>query len=411
MVGTLFSIILAVLLWEDPHTQGMPIGMMTRVVMLTVSFSLLLLLCLAYLFSLRPLQKAEQNATPRILEMFHKDKYVHVAAGWLIIFALATLILTSEVIYPSISQKQWFFPAWIVLLGITIDLVFIFIRRILIYINPFGVIHMFTKQAGKSIDNNRELDLCDDIDALSEVAIKGIQKNGTSICHEALNQKQQIIRKFLLASKSIAHRSQDSDSRFLGITDKVSYTLFYLYQRLDIIFDKALKNNLEPTCSLIITLLGKIAVDTAKYDLSLTSAPLRFIGKCAKRAQDHGFEETVMTASCLFLEVAKEITSSVDLTYYEIKDPFLSIINGMEVLTKESFKKDKTININLLMEPFKELRALFENDAIKNHQDKSVIVQNIDRVLGEYEALLIVMNTMPAIPKVEDEIAPAPPNP
>lgn len=411
MVGTLFSIILAVLLWFDPHLHGMPIGTITRVVMVAASLLLLLFLGFSYLFSWLPLLKAEQNATPRILDMFHKDKYVHAAAGWIIIFTLATLVLTSDVIYPSISQKPWFFPAWVVLFGASIDALFLFIRRILGYINPFGVIQMFTKQAVKSIENDHELDLCDDIDALAEVAIKGIQKHSTSICHEALNQEQQIIRQFLSASKSIAHRTHDAETNSMGIADKVSYTLFYLYQRLDIIFDKALKNNLEPTCSFIVTLLGKIAVDAAKYDMSLVSAPLRFIGKCAKRAQDQGFEETVITASCLFLEVAKEIISSVDLTYYEIKDPFLSIINGMEVLSKEEFKRDKNINISLLMQPFKELRALFESDAVKNHQDTPVILQNIDRVLGEYEALLIVMNTMPAIPRIEDEIAPAPPNP
>lgn len=403
MVGILFSIVLAILLWFDPHTHEISLEMTTRIIMIATSLLFFLLLPLGYLFTWQPLQKAEENSTPRILEIFHKDYYVHLTTGWIVAFSLATLVLASDLIYPSISLKAWFFPLWIVLLGITVDAFFAFLKRVLSYLNPFAVVKLFAKQAQLSIRNDRELDLCDSIDALSEIAIKGIQKQSASICHQALNEEGEIIKGFLAASKSIGHVKEDEQSKALGINDKVSYTLFYLYQRLDIIFDKALKNQLEPTCSLIATLLGKISVYAAKYDVSLASAPLRFLGKNAKRAHNQGFEETALTASCVFLEVAKEIIAEIDLTYYEIKDVFLSIINGMEGLAKEAFRLDKTMNIGLLIQPFKDLRALFENDKIKNHQDTPLILQNIDRVLGEYEALLIVMNTMPTIPQIEDE--------
>jgi hypothetical protein len=408
MIGTLFSIILAVLLWFDPHTHELQPEMTTRVLMMSASLGLLFLLPLGFMFSWLPLQKAEESSSPRVLEIFHKDKHVLLTSSWLVVFALATFAFASDIIFPSLSQKPWFFPAWIVLLGISIDAILSFLKRVLNYVNPFAVIKMFTKQARVDIQNNRELDLCDSIDALSEMAIKGVEKHSTSIAHAALAEEQEIIKQFLLASKSIGHVTQDAQTKALGISDKVSYTLFYLYQRLDIIFEKALKNQLETTCSYIITLLGKIALDAAKYDVSLASAPLRFIGKCARRAQDKGFEESVITASCVLLEVAREMIAEIDLTYYEIKDPFLSIINGLEVVSKEAFKRDKSMNIPLLMQPFKDLRALFENDRIRGHQDTPVIVQNIDRVLGEYEALLIVMNTIPPIPTIEDAIEPTP---
>lgn len=409
MIGTLFSIILAGLLWLDPHTQESSLGMVTRGIMVATALVFLSTLPLISMFAWLLLQKAEQGSTSRVLELFHKDGYVHFSTGWLVVFSLATFMLASDVLYPSLSQKPWFFPAWIVLLGISVDMVLTFLKRVWSYVNPFSVVKMFTKQAKVDIANDHELDLCDMIDALAEVAIKGIDNYSTSICHVALNEEQQIARQFLAASKSIAHRSKDAETQSLGIADKVSYTLFYLYQRLDIVFNKALKNQLEPTCSLIIKLLGKIAIDAAEYDVSLASHPLNYIGKCAKRAQDQGFEETVLTASCVLLEVAREMISNIDLSYYEIKDAFLSVVNSMEVLSNGAFRRDKTINVTLLMQPFKDLRALFENDRVKNHLDTPIIVQNIDRVIGEYEALLVVMNTMPAIPRIEDDIVPAPP--
>lgn len=409
LIGTLFSIILAVLLWFDPHTQGAVLGTGTRFMMVAVALFLLFLLPLGLMFAWHPLQKAEQNAAPRILEMYRRDRHVGLASGWIVVFALVTIVFSSDVIFPSLAQREWFFPAWVVLLGISIDVMINYMRRVLNYLNPFAIVRMFAEKAKACVRNDQEVELCGWIDALGEVAIKGIQKYSTSVCHEALTEEQGIMRLFLSASKSIAHVGQDEQLKASGISDKVSYTLFYLYQRLDIIFDKALKNHLEPTCSLIITLLGKIAIDAAKYDVSLASPALRFLGKFAKRAQEQGFEESTLTASCVFLEVANEMIQEIDLSYYEIKDPFLSIVNGMEVLSKEAFKRDKTLSILLLMQPFKDLRRLFENDKMKNHQDTPVILQNIDRVLGEYEALLIVMNTMPIIPKIEDDIEPAKP--
>lgn len=407
MIATILSIILAVILWFSPHAGELGSEQIPKTWMIAASLGLLLLFFLGSMFSWLPLQKAEQNSAPRVLDMFNKDRRVLFISGWLVFFALATFVLAGDSIAPQLTQHPLFFPIWMILFGVSIDALFNFFKRVLNYANPFSVVKIFTDQAMNDIRNDRDLDLCDSIDGLAEIAIKGVEKHSTSICHAALREEQEIIKQFLLASKSIAHASQDAQTKSAGIRDTVSYTLFYLYQRLDIVFDKALKNKLAPTCSYIVTLLGKIAIEAAKYDVSLASAPLRFIGKCGKRAQDQGFEETAITASCVLLEVARAMISEIDLTYYEIKDPFLSIINGLEVMSKEAFKRDKSINVSLLMQPFKDLRAMFESERVKNHQDTPVIVQNIDRVLGEYDALLIVMNTLPPIPTIEDTVAPS----
>jgi hypothetical protein len=403
MIGTILSIILAVFLWFNPHA-GEISELISKTLMIATAMGLLFLFFLGWMLSWLPLQKAEQNSAPRVLEMFHKDKRIFFISSWLIFFALVTFVLANDKILPSISQHPLLFPVWIVLLGISIDALLHFLRRIMSYVNPFSVVKIFENQAMNDIRNNHELDLCDSIDALSEMAIKGVERHSTSICQVALGEEQEIMKQFLLASKSIAHVSQDAQLKQAGIVDKVSFTLFYLFQRLDIVFDKALKNKLEPICSYIVTLLGKIAIDAAKYDVSLASAPLRFIGKCGKRAQDQGYEETGITASCVLLEVARAMISEIDLTYYEIKDPFLSIINGLEVMSKDTFKRDKTTNVTLLMQPFKDLRTMFESDRVKNHQDTPVILQNINRVLGEYEALQVVLTTIPPIPPVEDAL-------
>jgi len=412
MIATIISIIVAVYLWFHPALGAM-ITPATAVLMACAALCFLFFIPIGMLLAWFPLQKAEQNSTPRVMELFRQDRQVLFISFWLAIFPLFTIVIIADALYLHTFNASWLFAAWVVFFGIAIDAVRHFARHVSNYLNPFIVIKRFTKVAKECIQNEKEMDLCNWIDALAEIALKGVHRYSTAIAHEALGDEQTIARLFLEASKSISHHEQDRQSQALGITDKVSYTLFYLYQRLDTVFEGALANKLETTCSYIITLMGKISIDAAKYDVTIASPPIRFLGKFAKHAQDAGLEETALTATCIFSEVAKAIINTIDIHYYQIKDPFFSIINGLEVLAKGTFRRDKTTNIALLMQPFKELRELFKSDKAKDHQDTSVIVQNIDRVLGEFEALEVVMKTIPPIPVVneEEELPPPPPPP
>jgi len=400
MIGTIFSVLAVLLFWLNPYPSDMNFSTGSiEIFMIGGSLLFLLVAFLGNMLAWSPLQKVEQNLTPYILEMFRKDRGIYLTNAYAVIFVLITFftILIHDI---RINEHPWVFYLWIVFFGIAIDAIRHFSKKIIDYLNPFEVVKMFTKKARRCIQEEQELDLCYWIDGLSEMALKGIMRHSTSVSHIALDEERQIVGLLLDASKSISHHDQDKQTKALGIPDKVSYIMFYLYQRLDVIFEIALKKNLEMSCTHIVTLVGKNSIDAAKYDISMASAPLRFLGKFAKRAQDAGLEETAMAGSCMLSEVAKTIINEVDITYYEIKDAFLSIINSLEMLAKDAFQRNKNINIALLMQPFLELRALFESGKAKEHQDAAVIILNINRVLGEFQALQMVMNTLPPMPIV-----------
>lgn len=407
MIGTIIAFILAVFTLIQPYV--IELDKPKAYLMLVLAIPFFFFVPTGLIFSWNSLVKAEQNSTPRIVEMFRRDFHIRAITAWLILFPLLSIFFSLDILYTQSLNKAWLFAIWLVFLGISIDAVIHFCRRIVDYLNPFSMVKMFTNEARESIRNDKVIELCHWIDGLSEVALKGAQRNSISLTNFSLTELEQVARLFLESLKSISHRAEDKETKALGISDKASYVMFYLYQRLDMIFDKALKSHLEPICSVIITLFGKLAVDAAKYDISLASPPLRFLGKCAKAAQDEGLEETVLKASCLYPELARTILKDIDITYLEIKDPFLSIINGMEVLAKGMFKRDKQLSIPFLMQPFIELREMFKGEKEKVHQDTPVIVQNIDRVLGEFEALQMVMNTVPPLSELVGEERPSMP--
>lgn len=408
MIATLVSLLIAAFIIFNPFLAEGQIeaSALARVVgYIAIPFLFFLPFCLAMTWL--PLQKAERNITPRVLDMFSKDRWLRFACVWLLVFPLLSLFLAFIISSVPPFGKALPFAVWIALFGLALDAAYYFVRKVLSYLNPYAVASMFTQEAKKSIQDERSLDLCEWIDALSEVSLKSIQEHSIALCNTTLDEQGQIARLFLNSSKSISHRTEDKQSQAMGIADEVSYTMFYLYQRLDMAFDSALKKKLEPVCSHIISILGKIAVDAAKYDITIASPPLRFLGKFSARAQADGLEEVPIKASCLLLEIAKVILEEIDVTYLEIKDPFLSIINNLEEMSKTAFRRDKSISIPLLIQPFLDLKELFKGEKIAAHQDAPVIMQNIDRVLGEFQALQMVMNTLPVIPTIsEDEIKP-----
>lgn len=398
MIGTLVSLIIAAGTEYFALTNPQAAFANLPSLLLVVGSLFLLLPILIYIFAFQPLQNAEHNMTPRILELFRKDSLLGYIKLWLIVFPLATLTL---VLYPELLERfHWGIAVWIVAFGVSIDCLHALYRRLIDYCNPISVIKRFSQEADVCIREEREIDLCHWFDGLSDIASKAINTNSTSIAGNALNEMQQLTRRFLEASKSIGHHAQDKQTEELGIQDKVSYTLFYLYQRLEQVNNRSLEKRLQSICSLLITLFGKITIDAAKYDISLASYPLYYIGKFSREALNKHLPEVVETTQYTLLAVSKEILA-MDLTYLEIRDPFLSIINSLEEIARETFKQNKSINMLIIKQPFNELKQLFNTEKLANHPDVPVIIQNIDRVVGEFDALEMVLKTMPPIPKDE----------
>ncbi len=397
MFGTLIAVVFAVVIEYLNFLNYTPNFTMLTPLFLTVGITFLVMHSLIYAFAFGPLQQSEHTLTPRVLELLRKDSRLGYIKLWLLIFPLASFVLA---FYPSLLESRPLGLAlWIIALGIACDALNSLYKRIIDYFNPYAITTLFTKEANHCIQDDREVDLCHWIDALGEIATKAVQGGSTSLANHALTEMQQIARLFLEASKSIGHQTHDKQMNELGVQDKVSYTMFYLFQRLELVNHRASEKRLQPTCNHLITLLGKIAVDSAKYDISMALYPLHYLGKFTKEALAHQLFEVGDTATCTLLGVSKEILE-LDITYLEIRDPFLSIINTLEVIAQETFKRDKTINLKVVTQPLEDLKVLFTTEKLANHADTPIILQNIDRVLGEFATLEMVLRTIPKIPDV-----------
>lgn len=350
--------------------------------------------------SFSPMQSAEQNLTPRLLELYRKDTWLFCAIGGVVAFSFFSVLLALNQEFLHLISPFISLSVWILIFGVALDL-FIFIwRRSLKYLNPFQVVGLISQSATKNIQENKDVELCESIDALSEIAIRSIKNTNTSLSLEAISEIRQIARVFLGSSKSIVHEEEDPALKQLGVRDSVAFVLFYILQRFETIHDHALEKKLEPICSSVVTGLGKIAVYAADYDITLTSYPLHFMHKLALRSLNGGLPEVGVKATLALVEMAKGIVSAKNVDYMELQPPFLSIINTLQAVAKDTFRLDKSTKVQVLLQPFFELRELFKSEKMANHQDTPVILQNIDRVIAEFETLETVLKTMPLPPTI-----------
>lgn len=397
-MGTLIGIILAAFTWavSSLHAEPLPYAALPLTLGL---FFFILVVCHIFILAsaFLPLQRAELDLTPRVLELFRKNqtiKWIHrgiIALGLIMIFLL-------------FSPMNWPFNPFIVaiiILGITFDLIQCLVNQIYKFLNPYKVSEMFTKTAEQSILQLRETDLCDSLESLSEMSLKSLDRSSASLCNQSLDEMREIMRLFLEGTKSIALSGTDDQAKASGITDKVSYTLFYFFNRIEVIYQKALNLHFSHVCSSLVTLLGKVALYAAKCDLSLAGYVINFIGKFCKTAEEKGESDIALKGSCALIEVSRKIINEVDLKYMDLKDPFFTLITQLDDIAKETFKKDKESNITFLTAPFHDLKKLFESPKVASHPDTPIILADIDRVLAEWNALDLVLRTLPPLGQKE----------
>lgn len=343
-----------------------------------------------------PLQKAEQNSTPRILELWMKDPVLKRLQWFFLAFPLISFAFIMLDAFQILPLQRILYAIWIVLFGIALDGLLYTLKKTLRYLNPFDAASLFAIDAKKALQSRDDGLLLGNIDALSEMGIKGLHRNSTSLSKEALNQ-------MLDVAKAIINKAKRGSSLDIGAQDKTRFLLFSLFQPMENMNQIAVKQRLEPICNHIITTLGKISLATSEYSLPLATQPIYIIGKLAKSAVEHQMDEVGVKTTLLLQEIARQIVMERDLRNADLKDPMLGIINALEEIAKATFKKNKQTNIRLLIQPFKDLAALFKNERVASHPDTPVILGDIDRIIGEFEALESVLRQLPPIPSFSEE--------
>ena len=387
----------------DAHTLTMIILVGgTSVFLATIFLNALILVPLEYL---------EQKLIPNVMDLIRRDRPLRIGRLILYFFTLVSYLCAAIVSrIQNVTYQDWFFLIWLVFFGIALDVFRDSWSRLVHLLNPSFLVSKFAKSAEKAIQNDDRNSLLNDLDSLAEIGLRSVEESKLSLSTQSLQTFPPLLKTFFDSAKSIGHTFRDIHPQpNTKEGDESNFIVFFLLQRFELIYDKALRDRQETVCRQMIMTLGKIIVRCAEFDLSMVNFPTHFLTKFGLKAQQHYFDEvTVLTTSTL-LEVAKTILSEIDLTYAELLPPFQAIINGLAAIARGTFKKQKDTNIKVLMQPLIDLRGLFQTEKVANHRDTPALLQQIDNVLEEFSVLEQVMHTIPPIPEMESQEGSQPP--
>jgi hypothetical protein len=345
---------------------------------------------------LAPIEHLEQNLIPNLMSLFHRRSSISFCQFFLFLFPLVSFAIAVFLSNLEGRYLEYIFLGWIIFFGISLDC----LRHIWFHstqlLTPANCVNHFLSEAKKAVKSDNDEMLWHNIDNLSETALRAVEKSKLALSLQALQAFPPIMHSFFDSSKSISRVNQDEEIEKRTGRDETSFTIFYLLQRLELIYDKALQNKLETVCRQMVMIMGKIIVYAAKLDLSLVSFPTHFLTKFGLKAQQYHFDEVGVLTTSTLLEIAKTIVNDIDLTYTELQEPVQSIINGLTALAKGTFKKDKTTNIPVLVKPLEDLRALFLQEKMSRHRDTPAILGDIDTALGEFGVLAEMMQVIPS---------------
>lgn len=357
---------------------------------------LLILTVLLLISAYSPLQRTEQNSTPRLFELIRKDRYFQFMLN--LLFACPFLLLAAAVVPATLLSPSWALGLLILLTGIGIDLLRFVWQRLVDYLNPFRIVDFLGNDAKKAIDRDEDTKLCDLIEAVAEVGYKATDRHNSALSNHAIDTLEGIGETFLRSASSLGHPAQNPELQSKGVKDTLSYVLILLLQHLETLNNQAVDKKLDLVAGHAVTTLAKLAAYAGRVDITLSSYPLHYAGKLAIHDMQRGFPDVGVKATLGLLELARRITQLKDLAYLDLKPIFVSLISILDNIAKESFKLNKEINIKLLTQPFYQLSSLLQSEPMKSHPDTPVISQQINRVLTEFQALEQVLNTIPPLP-------------
>ncbi len=413
MLITLCALLISALLMFLVHPEINVDVFYLTVIMLVGGTAVLMGTIFLYTFILIPLEHLEQKLIPNLMSLVRQDIPLRVGRILLFLFTLISYVgvaLVSRL--HNVVYQDWLFFGWLIFFGLALDIFRDSWRRLVNLLNPFFLVSHISNQAEKAIQNDNRASLLNDLDSLSEITLRSVERSKLALSSQALQTFPPIIKTFFDSAKSIGHISQDtSNPQGTRGGDESSFIIFYLLQRLELINDKALRERQETVCRQMIMILGKIIVHGAQFDLSMVNFPTHFLTKFGLKAQQHHFDEVAVLTTSTLLEVAKTILTEIDITYAELQEPFQAIINGLAAIAKGTFKKQKDTSIKVLVQPLIDLKALFQTEKMAQHRDTPTIVQEIDRVLEEFAILEQVMQVIPPIPEMGFSEGLPPPQP
>lgn len=394
MIATLLSLLFA---WMFVGSVGAEIADSFRLLLFVgapVLGVVLLVLSLAQRVGmLKSVQSAQRHAMPRLIEILQQDRRLIAAQMFLLIFCLGSFLFPLAVMLKITGLHL----CWIIGLGIALDCLWYVQKRVENYLDPSFAIQMLTKKVKKGAGSLKFRLVRKGFDGLSEVTLLAIRQGHVIEAEHALDAMEDVVCSDIIGIGKKGMPLQDDWSK------RLNYSLGYFMDPYRTLFLGALEEGLESVASRIVLSLGNICHTVCQCDPSAAVLPLHTLGGFAAYSQDEGYDDVMVKASLTLQELARIVAQAEEVKNVGAALFFQKIVSHLHHLAEEEYKKDKSISLDLITAPFRGLKESLEGlGSEERHPESDQMVAAVDQVLGEFEALELVLQKMPGLPPKEE---------
>lgn len=341
---------------------------------LLAAIGITLLLVLVQQLALRSYVALQKTVSSKIVDFLRHNKLKQLLELVTLTAAIACLF-------------GHYYNEWISVAGIGVSIISLWALSNIYWIesNPYHLLSGYEELANTAILEKNEAGVCEWIESVHEVALKSLELGSTPLTVSALGSELRIGRQFLTEAHTLD-------------LQKIGYVMFFLFQRLESLFDLSLQKMQEPICSQINTTFGKLALHAIDTHPSFAGYSVGYAGKLAVRAVKAGLREVGIKTGLMLIELTKSIANEISLDEYDLRESLLGIVKNLEEISKELYRQDKSTPLDIIKEPLLLLKSALAGSKNSDHPTVILAIADADRVLAEFQALEVILNTIPPIP-------------
>ncbi len=313
------------------------------------------------------------------LQSVIEDRRLYVCSGLAFLLSLLGLFFVSS----PLLLVPYRFAIATVLFGGLMDLLCSTFLRIQYRRTSEGVCEWLLDRMHRALDRKNEKLLMDSFEMVFPLVVESME-SGNVLSVRAFSQKASALSEMLLrvvGKLPLFSIRGESEATML---DRFMFAEAMTAKRLAWLVTAARESGNPAAVEEAVRLYGKLFLVFHSHHSSLGHLLLVSLCQQTQNAEERDLHVEVVVA---LSEVIKSlIDRSIELGGSE-KDSILRTIKLLETYVKESFRRDKTMSIVLLMQPFAEIGQLLGGARYESLIDREEILGELRRILAQFAAL------------------------
>ncbi len=375
------------------------------IAMVFAATALMVLSMSCYLITARAVLKEERYAIPAAFKLYMADISLRGAVVGIVAYFLYTLFLDMLPQFNRFLDKWQGIALWLFLTGGAIDLLRLQARRGMRFASPTMVAKFLDKAFVRSLRHQDEVGAMAFFDSCNAGVVRAAKEGSLDVALAAFGAQVSMVEHFVGTSAMRSLMAKDG-AEGASLLDRVGYFVAYVCRRSFWAYEAILRAKEEPMAEEQVAFLGRVALVLARYHPSLINVPLNALGQVAERALDHKMEVAAERTILTLAEICKALTRESLRTGQPCRESFQTALSILERLVKESFKRNKTSPIALLMQPFAEIANALGSSDMDALPDRDHFLSELRRILGELNALEAVMQGVSEMSTIEPYATP-----